>query len=177
MQAFTLPVLAIAFAAAPLAGQNFGARNVARVRETFWVAAAMSCACMLAAMFLCQWRPEKLIEVFTGDAAVIGVGATYLRIGSWNFVASGIIFTCSSLFQAIGNTWPSLLSSAFRLITFVLPAVWLSLQASFQLRQLWYLSVCSVALQALTSIVLLQVQFHRRLGLELETSRQVRTAS
>ena len=177
MQAFTLPVLAIAFAAAPLAGQNFGARNVARVRQTFWVAATMSCACMLAAMLLCQWRPEKLIEVFTGDAAVIGVGATYLRIGSWNFVASGLVFTCSSLFQAIGNTWPSLLSSALRLITFVLPAVWLSLQAGFELRQLWHLSVCSVALQALTSLVLLQVQFRRRLGLELVSPRPMRTAT
>ena len=176
MQAFMLPVLAIAFAASPLAGQNFGARNVARVRETFWVAAVMSCVCMLASTLLCQWRPERLIRIFTTDAAVIAVGATYLRICSWNFVASGIIFTCSSLFQAVGNTWPSLLSSVFRLATFVVPAVWLSLQTGFQLRQLWYLSVGSVALQALTSFALLRGQVRRSLGVDLVTSQPVRTA-
>ena len=35
MQGIFLPVMAIAFAAAPVAGQNFGARHPDRVRETF----------------------------------------------------------------------------------------------------------------------------------------------
>jgi len=35
MQALFLPVMAIAFAASPVAGQNFGAGQYARVRETF----------------------------------------------------------------------------------------------------------------------------------------------
>ena len=37
MQGIFLPVMAIAFAAAPVAGQNFGARHPERVRETFRV--------------------------------------------------------------------------------------------------------------------------------------------
>ena len=46
MQAIFLPAMAIAFAAAPIAGQNFGAKHAARVRETFRAAAFMSCAIM-----------------------------------------------------------------------------------------------------------------------------------
>jgi len=100
---------------------------------------------------LCQWRPEVLIEPFTRDREVVAVGALYLRIVSWNFVANGLIFTCSSLFQALGNTWPSLLSSGLRLLTFVLRPSGMSTLPHFELKQLWYLSVCSTALQAATS--------------------------
>jgi len=124
----------------------------------------MSSSIMLALTLLCQWRPEWLVRAFSADPDVIAVGAPYLQIISWNFVAVGLIFTCSSLFQALGNTWPSLLSSASRLVTFAVPAVWLGSQPNFELRQLWYLSVCTVALQAVFSLVLLQRQFRVRLA-------------
>ena len=126
MQALFLPVMAVAFAVAPVAGQNFGARQFGRVRETFRAAALMSSVLMLALTLVCQWRPEWFIERFTTDSAVVAVGAPYLRIISWNFVANGLIFTCSGMFQAVGNTWPSLASSASRLITFLVPAVVMS---------------------------------------------------
>ncbi len=163
MQAIFLPAMALAFAASPVAGQNFGAARMDRVRATFRSAAFMSSTVMLALTLFCQWRPDLLIQAFSSDPAVVGVGAPYLRIISWNFVATGLIFTCSSLFQALGNTWPSLVSSATRLVTFALPAVWLGSQGHFELRHLWYLSVCTVSVQAVISLCLLQRQFRQRL--------------
>ena len=47
MQACFLPVVALGFAVAPVAGQNFGARQAARVRATFYTAAGMAAAGML----------------------------------------------------------------------------------------------------------------------------------
>ena len=163
MQAMLLPVMAVAFAVAPVAGQNFGARHYARVRATFRFAAILSSVLMLMITLICQWRPEWFIEFFTRQSDVVAVGAPYLRITSWNLVASGLIFSCSGMFQALGNTWPSLLSSASRLLTFVLPAVLLSRQPHFALTQVWYLSVATVALQALTSIALLVRELRRKL--------------
>jgi MATE family, multidrug efflux pump len=164
MQALFLPVMAIAFAAPAVAGQNFGARKFARVRETFRSAAILSSALMLVVTLVCQWRPELFIEFFTREPAVVGVGAPYLRIISWNFVATGLIFTCSGLFQALGNTWPSLASSASRLLTFVVPALYLSTRPDFSIIGVWYLSVATVTLQAITSLALLQREFRRKLG-------------
>jgi Na+-driven multidrug efflux pump len=94
---------------------------------------------------------------------VVAVGATYLRIISWNFVFAGLIFTFSGAFQALGNTWPSLISSASRLVTFVLPALCLSYQPDFTLKKVWYLSVATVMLQALTSFLLLRREMQRKL--------------
>ncbi|MEO7433588.1 MAG: MATE family efflux transporter [Dokdonella sp.] len=163
MQAIFLPAMAVAFAVAPLAGQNVGAGNNARVRETFRAAVILGSGLMFVLTLFCQWRPEWLIHGFTSDPAVIATGGEFLRIISWNFVASGLIFTCSGMFQAVGNTLPALLSSASRLLTFVGPAIWLSHRPGFELRQLWFLSVATVALQALLSLWMLRGEFRKRL--------------
>jgi putative MATE family efflux protein len=154
MQAIFLPAMAVAFAVAPLAGQNIGAGKLERARASFRVAAILGSSIMAVLTVLCQWQPQWLVHGFTSDAAVVAVAGQFLRTVSWNFVASGLIFTCSGVFQALGNTLPALLSSASRLISFVLPALWLASRPDFELQQLWWLSVASVALQALISVLL-----------------------
>ncbi len=163
MQALFVPVLAIAFGATPVAGQNFGARRFDRVRETFWQAVILSSSLMLLLTLAFQVAPQIFIRFFSQQPEVVSVGAGYLRVISWNFVASGLIFASAGLFQALGNTWPSFLASASRLITFVLPALWLASRPGFTLEQVWHLSVATVALQAATSLTLLFREFRRRL--------------
>lgn len=155
MQAIFLPAMAVAFATAPVAGQNVGAGRPDRVRTTFHAAVAIGVVLMLGLTALCQWRPQWLVGVFTQETAVIAVAAQFLSIISLNFVASGLIFTCSGMFQALGNTLPAFASSASRMLSFALPAIWLSTRPDFELRQLWLLSVASVTLQAILSVVLL----------------------
>lgn len=164
MQSIFLPAMAVAFAAAPIIGQNFGGKLPQRVHDTFRIAAILSATIMLVLTLVCQWRSAWFIQFFTDDPAVVAVGAQYLQIISWNFIATGIIFTCSSTFQGLGNTWPSLLSSASRLVTFAVPAFWLSRQPGFKLEHLWYLSVATVTLQMLTSLWLLRGQFRTRVA-------------
>jgi len=161
MQAIFLPAMAVAFSAAPLAGQNFGAGRMDRVRDTFRWAAILGCLPLGALTILCQVRPEWPIGAFTKDAAVVAVGADFLRIISWNFVATGLIFTCSGMFQALGNTTPALISSATRLLTFALPAVWLSTRPGFAIHHVWVLSVATVSGQAVLSYLLLRAQLQR----------------
>ena len=60
MQSIMLPAMAVAFATGPIAGQNFGAKLPARVRETFWSAVKFNLILMVALTLLCQIRPEWL---------------------------------------------------------------------------------------------------------------------
>jgi len=163
MQAIFLPAMALAFSAPAVAGQNFGARLPDRVRETFRWTALMSSVVMLSLTVLCQLNSALLVKGFTPDPQVIAVAATFLAVISWNFVPSAFIFTCSGLFQAMGNTWPALLSTATRFVTFALPVIWISRHAGFAIEQVWYLSVTTVALQSLFSYWLLRREFSRRL--------------
>jgi putative MATE family efflux protein len=164
-QSIFLPAMAVAFAAGPIAGQNFGARRPERVRETFNRAMLIITCIMALLTVLVQLRPELLVAGFTNEPEVLEVAATFLRITSLYFIAQGVIFTCSSMFQGLGNTRPALLATATRLVTFAVPAAWLSAQSTFQMHQLWYLSVVTVTLQAVVSFVLLRQQLRQRLAI------------
>ena len=163
LQAGFMPVVALGFAVAPVAGQNFGAGRYDRVRETFRAAVSMAAVVMAVFAIVCHIAPAGLVGVFSSDPGVIGVGEEYLRIVSWNFIASGVVFVASSTFQAIGNTIPSLMASFVRIILVALPAIALSRMAGFELRWIWYLSVAAIALQMALSLWLLRREFSLRL--------------
>jgi putative MATE family efflux protein len=163
MQSIFLPAMAIAFATGPIAGQNFGAKLYPRIRETFRSAATISVILMVAITLLCQWRPEWLVRGFTDEPEVVEVASHFLRLISFNFAASALIFTCSGIFQGLGHTWPALGSTASRVVTFALPAIWLSTQSGFKIDHVWYLSVASVWLQAALSVYLLTRTMKSRL--------------
>ena len=163
MQSIFLPAMAVAFAAAPIAGQNFGAGLHDRVRETFKAAALIGAGLMATLSVLCHIAPELMGAPFTDDPDVLAVTGEYLKITSWNFVAAGLVMTASSLFQGIGDTRPALIASATRMITFAGPAIWLSYQPWAELRHIWLLSVISITLQCLLSVWLLLATFKRKL--------------
>ena len=167
VQALFMPVVALGFSVAPVAGQNVGARLGDRVKAVFKDASLMAGGWMLLMALLCNISPAALIRVFSDDPSVVVVGDEYLRIISWNFVASGLIFVASSMFQAMGNTIPSLVTSAVRVVVVVIPMVLLSRQPGFQLHWIWYLSVGSVFVQLVLSMLLLRREFARRLRFEV----------
>ncbi len=163
MQALFLPTMAVSFAAAPVAGQNFGAGQRGRVIETFRTSLMYACGLMLALTVICQVRPEALAAPFTQEPGVIAITCQYLRIVSWNFVAVGVVFTCSGMFQALGNTVPAFISSATRLATFVLPCLVLASTPAATLADFWLVSIGSATLQAGFSLWLLRRAFRAKL--------------
>jgi putative MATE family efflux protein len=164
VQAGFLPVVALGFAVSPVAGQNFGARLPERVRETFRVGLAFAVALMVMFTIVCQLSPEAMVRVFSRDPDVLSVGVEYLRIVSFSYVASGITFVTSSLFQAMGNTLPSLVSSSLRVLLVAIPVSALSYAAEFRLSWIWYLSMTAVMLQAACNLLFLRREFRRRLA-------------
>ena len=160
-----MPALAIALAAGPIAGQNFGAGNGARVRETFVKASLIATAVMIVFMILAQFAPGLLLAGFSRDQETMAVASLFLRLVSLNMVAQGLIFTCSSMFQGLGNTKPVLWASATRVLTYSLPSIWLSTWPGFRMEHVWYLSIATTTLQAALSVWLLLREFRKRLAL------------
>jgi len=164
IQAGFMPVVALGFAVSPVAGQNFGARLPDRVRGTFRVGVGMATAAMLVLLVICRLVPGALVGVFNKDPGVVAVGAEYLRIVAWNFVPSGIVFVSSSMFQAMGDTLPPLISSAIRTALIVIPAIVMSHAAGFALHWIWYLAVACVAFHALLNLLLLRFEYRKKLA-------------
>ena len=164
MQALFLPVVALSFAVAPVVGQNFGGHHGGRVRHSIYAAIGIGSIIMLFLTVTAQFSASTMIRSFSNDPAVIAFGSDYLRIVSFNFIAAGIAFTTSSVFQGIGNTLPPLISSMTRLVLFALPATLLSFHPGFQIKHVWYLSVGSILFQACLNLLLLRRELRRKLS-------------
>jgi putative MATE family efflux protein len=163
VQSAFLPVVALGFAVAPVAGQNFAAGKGERVRAAFRAAAGMSAAAMLIVgigMFL---GATPLMRIFTTDPEAIAVGVEYLRIVVVTFVPSGITFVSSSMFQALGNTIPPLATSTLRILIAAIPAIFLARAAGFHLTWIWYLGAIATMLQMTLNLILLQREFRLKL--------------
>jgi putative MATE family efflux protein len=166
VQAGFMPVVALGFSVAPVAGQNFGARRADRVKATFRDAAWMVSGVMALFTVICHLAPAALVGTFSRDPEAIAVGTEYLRIISFNYIASGLLFVNSSMFQAMGNTLPSLAASAVRITLVAIPALLLAKVPGFDLRWIWYLSVGAVLVQLTLSVWFLRREFARRLRFE-----------
>jgi len=163
MQSIFMPTMAVAFAIGPIAGQNLGAGRHDRVRETCYKGLMLNSVVMLLVTLLMQISPSLLVQAFTTETQVIEVGSGFLQIISLNFIAQGVVFTCSGMFQGLGNTKPALLSSSIRLIIFIPIAVFLSQRDGFTVNQIWYVSVLSVFVQAIVSFLFLQREMRIKL--------------
>lgn len=164
VQSAFLPVVALGFAVAPVAGQNFAARKGDRVRAAFKAAASMAGGAMLVAGIVLYTWAEPIMGIFTTDPEVIRVGVEYLHIVVFTFVASGVTYVVSSMFQALGNTLPSLLTSGLRLVLSVIPAVLLSRASGFHLTWIWYVGVIAVFIQMTAGLLMLRREFRLKLA-------------
>ena len=119
------------------------------MRETFRSAAAM-----LAGGSMLVLAVDRLVRrrcdgprLHRPTPQAIAVGEEYLHIVAWNFVASGIIFVSSSMFQAMGNTIPSLITSVARDPRVACRSLLLARRQGSTLRWVWYISVAAVFVQ------------------------------
>ena len=163
VQAGFMPVVALGFAVAPVAGQNVGARKPDRVRQAFRSAAAMAAGVMLVLMLLVLAAAHRMVYFFSADPQVVAVGSDYLRILCWTFIMSGIVYVGSSMFQALGNTLPALVASFTRVALVAIPLFILSRMPGFELRWIWYLSAAAGVVQLAMNLTLLRREFRRKL--------------
>ncbi len=163
LQAITMPALALSFALPAIVGQNFGAGQAQRVRQCFRYGVQQMALVMLVLFLLCQVLAHPLVALFSTDPLVLKEGELFLRIISFNCLSVVLVLSCSGMFQGLGNTWPSLLSSTFRIVVFIIPVMWLSTQDGFSAATVWYCSATSVLLQGLLSFWLLRGQLQRSL--------------
>jgi len=163
MQAIFVPALALAFALPAVVGQNFGAKLHTRVTESFKKAVLMISLLMGLVSIITIWNAEFFLSGFTDDPEVMSIGILFLQLIAFNFIPSGIVFTCSGMLQGLGNAWPAFYSMASRIVLFILPAIWMAKQTSFELKHVWYLSIGASVLQAFVSLYLVRKEMKRKL--------------
>jgi putative MATE family efflux protein len=100
-QLFLLPALGITISLVPIAAQNFGAGDHARVREAFhrcWILGVVGTT--LAFPFL-WFGGGMAARVFSDDPEVIRISALFLKVEAAILPVYVVLFTINSLLQAL----------------------------------------------------------------------------
>ncbi len=99
-----LPSWGMGNAAATLVGQNLGAGKPERAARSVWVTAGFNmCFMAVVTVIFLTWT-EPIIRLFTGDAAVVAVGVSCLRIVSYTYVFLAIGMVTIQAFNGAGDT-------------------------------------------------------------------------
>ena len=67
------------------------------------------------------------------------------------------------MFQAMGNTMPSVATSLVSIVIVAVPVLVLARQPGFALTTIWYLAALAVFVQLALALLLLRLEFGRRL--------------
>ena len=112
MQFAMLPLQGIAQGAQPITSYNYGARNTARVRETF---RKLLIACLTYSVLLwgfIQLFPGAFASMFTTDAELLAFTTRALRIYCGALFIFGLQIACQMTFVSIGNAGCSIVVDA-----------------------------------------------------------------
>jgi len=171
LQSIYIPVIAVVSAMAAIVGQNFGARQFARITGTLGRAWLISTMFMMSCTVICLLYPQALISIFSDSSEVIHFGVIYLRIFSIGFVMVGAIMVARSAFQGLGKTYPSLIGAAVDNALFAGLVFTLPLYFGWGIQSIWWLKLATAAVEMI--IVALWLKFEiMRVRSELSVHRQ-----
>ncbi len=152
LQSFVfMPVFGLSNGLVAIVGYNYGARLKKRVYESVKVALVYAIVIMAAGMVLFMAIPNVLMGLFdkTADGSIRAIGAPALRIISTHFILAAIGITLSTVFQAIGKGFYSLIMSLCRQLIVLIPVAWLLSRAglettwwSFPIAEVVSLTIC-----------------------------------
>lgn len=162
LQVLYLPVMAVAFALVPLAGQNLGGGNTDRAVRAFKTALASNLSFSLLVAIACELYPMAFVQGLSPPGSAVAQASLMLDVLTWSLVPIAIVFSCSSAMQALGNTLFSLLTSCIRLASFAAPLLFIPLAPERSLELMLNLSVWTLVLQAIVSLVWLAKTYRAR---------------
>ena len=80
---------------------------------------------MLVGLIVFQLIPDKLLLMFNASEEMLRIGSVALRVISLSFVFAGVCIVLSSVFQALGQGFISMLMSFLRQLIVLLPSAYL----------------------------------------------------
>ena len=125
MQFSMLPLQGLTQGAQPITSYNYGARNTARVRETF---RKLLIACLTYSVLLwgfIQLFPGAFASMFTTDAELLAFTTRALRIYCGALFIFGIQIACQMTFVSIGNAPCSIIVAILRKFVLLIPLIFI----------------------------------------------------
>ena len=152
---FFMVIMGICQGMQPIAGYNYGARNMERVRRVVRLAITASVVSMTVGWIFGELFTEACVRLFTEDAGLIAIAERGIRINMLVFPVIGYQATVTNFFQTIGKVRISIFMSLSRQLLFLLPMM-LGFSALWGLDGVWFSLPASDFVSFLVAVVIMQ---------------------
>jgi len=126
-QILLLPVLGLNTAIISIVGQNFGAKEYLRVKQSYYQAIVYGTIIMVIAGSIIFLSADKIVSIFTNDVVVISYGTTYLKISALIFPAYPIYFISNGFFMALKKSSYAMNLNIVRNVLLPIPTIFFAI--------------------------------------------------
>lgn len=125
MQFAMLPAQGIAQGAQPILSYNYGAKNSARVKQTYKLLLKICLMYSVTVWAAVMLFPTAFVSIFTPDAELISFASKALRIYFAGMVLFGIQISSQMTFVSLGNAPSSVIVAVVRKFVLLLPLIYI----------------------------------------------------
>ncbi|MBQ2753403.1 MAG: MATE family efflux transporter [Firmicutes bacterium] len=111
-----LPAVAISQAISSMAGQNLGARQIDRAKQTLFAGIRMSLVFAVCIFAIVRFKGETLIGIFGCDAETVEIGLQYIKHVSICYFGNAVVFMFSGFATGSGNSLFAMMNAIFNMV-------------------------------------------------------------
>ena len=131
-----LPSMAMQASVSSMVGQNMGAGKPERAKKTMWVAVGFAFSVSALVFALVNLFPEQIVALFLGSQAQAGMtaevlaqcveqSALYLRMISFDYLLTSVLFCITGLAMGVGQTLFSMCNGIASSLLLRIPAAYI----------------------------------------------------
>ena len=153
---FAMIVMGLNQGMQPIAGYNYGAKQIDRVLKSFYITCAYATGVMGIVFVLGECFPELVTKMFTHDSMLIAQTIKPMRIICSTMLIIGFQMVTGNLFTSIGKAGKAIFLSLTRQVIYLIPlALLLPMAFAEPLDGVWWAIPASDTLSAVTAIIVL----------------------
>ena len=117
-----MPIFGMNNGLIPIIAYNYGAGKRERMMQTWRFAWALSTVIMLFGVVAFEVFPVPLLEIFDASEEMLAIGTVALRVIGVHFPVAAYCIVTGSMFQALGMSVYSMITSIMRQVVVLIPA-------------------------------------------------------
>ncbi len=148
-----MPVFGLNNGTVPIVAYNYGARKRERMTQAIKYSVATAMTIMVLGTLLFHVVPDKLLMIFDASDELLRIGVPALRIISLSFPVAGFCIGCSTVFQALGFSVYSMITSLVRQLFVLIPSAYLIGRLTGDVTMVWWSFVIAEVFSLVLSVI------------------------